>query len=192
MPVDALALRTIVSPVGTDASCVVQVAPQLIAFGLEETLPEPVPPLFRVSVAVGLRANLALTDFALSIVTTQLPSGSDSQPLQPLNTFISVSAFVLIGVQVIFAFAFFWSMYKGEPAEQNPWKSNTLEWTAAPTPPPHGNFPAGTPVVYRGPYEYSSPESTDDFLPQIVPPDKVRRPPIPHERAPLVDAYMLR
>jgi hypothetical protein len=41
-------------------------------------------------------------------------------------------------------------------------------------------------VVYRGPYEYSSPESTDDFLPQNVPPDKVLRPPIPHERTPLV------
>ncbi len=58
----------------------------MIAFGLEETVPEPVPPLFRVRVAVGLRANLALTDFALSIVTTQLPSGSDSQPLQPVNS----------------------------------------------------------------------------------------------------------
>jgi cytochrome c oxidase subunit 1 len=91
------------------------------------------------------------------------------QPLQPLNTFISIAAFVLIASQLIFAFAFFWSMYKGEKAPQNPWKSNTLEWTAAPNPPPHGNF-LTVPVVYRGPYEYSSPESDDDFLPQTTPP----------------------
>ena len=107
------------------------------------------------------------------------------QPLQPLNTFITISAFVLIAGQLICAFAFFWSMYKGKEAPQNPWKANTLEWTAAPTPPPHGNFPGGTPVVYRGPYEYSSPESTDDFLPQDLPPDRVLRPEIPREPSPL-------
>jgi len=107
------------------------------------------------------------------------------QPLQPINTFITISAFVLIAGQLIFAFAFFWSMYKGKEAPQNPWKANTLEWTAAPTPPPHDNFPGGTPVVYRGPYEYSSPESTDDFLPQDVPPDRVLRPEISREPSPL-------
>ena len=107
------------------------------------------------------------------------------QPLQPLNTFITISAFVLIAAQLIFAFAFFWSMYKGKEAPQNPWQANTLEWTAAPTPPPHGNFPGGMPVVYRGPYEYSSPESTDDFLPQDLPPDRVLRPEIPREPSPL-------
>jgi cytochrome c oxidase subunit 1 len=108
------------------------------------------------------------------------------QPLQPLNTLISVAAFVLIGVQALFAFNFFWSMFRGEKAEQNPWKSNTLEWTAAGHPPGHGNFPGGTPHVYRGPYEYSSPESNDDFLPQAVPPDQVRRPVVPVEKSPLV------
>ena len=107
------------------------------------------------------------------------------QPLQPINAFISLAAFVLIAVQVLFAINFFWSMFRGPGAPQNPWKSNTLEWTAAPTPPPHLNFPGGTPVVYRGPYEYSSPESTDDFLPQDLPPDEVQRPAIPREPSPL-------
>ncbi len=107
------------------------------------------------------------------------------QPLQPINAFISLAAFVLIAVQVLFAINFFWSMVRGPGAPQNPWKSNTLEWTAAPTPPPHLNFPGGTPVVYRGPYEYSSPESTDDFLPQDLPPDEVQRPAIPREPSPL-------
>ena len=102
------------------------------------------------------------------------------QQMQPLNTLISVAAFFLITTQLIFAFSFFWSMFRGEKAAQNPWKANTLEWALAPTPPPHGNF-AVTPHVYRGPYEYSSPESTDDFLPQHVSPEQVQRPPVPRE-----------
>ncbi len=108
------------------------------------------------------------------------------QPLQPLNTFISVAAFVLIAVQLVFAFNFFYSMFAGEKATANPWKSNTLEWALAPTPPPHGNFVGGTPHVYRGPYEYSSPESNDDYLPQHVPPDQARKPIVPVEKSPLV------
>ena len=49
-------------------------------------------------------------------------------------------------------------------ADVAPWQANTVEWSA-PTPVPHGNFPVA-PVVYRGPYEYSSPEVTEDWLPQ--------------------------
>jgi hypothetical protein len=30
--------------------------------------------------------------------------------------------------------------------------------------------------VYRGPYEYSSPESEDDYLPQDMPPERLRQP----------------
>jgi cytochrome c oxidase subunit 1 len=89
-------------------------------------------------------------------------------PLQGMNTFITISAIILVGAQLIFAFNFIWSLFRGEPAGDNPWRANSLEWTA-PSPPPHGNF-AATPVVYRGPYEYSSPLSEDDFLPQNAPP----------------------
>jgi cytochrome c oxidase subunit 1 len=42
-----------------------------------------------------------------------------------------------------------------------------LEWTT-PSPPPHGNFDV-TPTVYRGAYEYSSPEVKEDWLPQNLP-----------------------
>ncbi len=94
------------------------------------------------------------------------------QGLEPMNRFISISAFVLIAAQAIFVFNFFWSIWKGRKADANPWKANSLEWTA-PSPPPHGNF-ATTPVVYRGAYEYSSPESEEDYLPQDVPPEDVR------------------
>ena len=86
------------------------------------------------------------------------------QPLQPLNRFISVSAFLLLAVQLPFAVNFFWSLFRGPKAEVNPWRDNSLEWTV-PSPPPHGNF-AATPRVYRGPYEYSVPGADKDFLPQ--------------------------
>jgi len=56
-------------------------------------------------------------------------------------------------------------MFAGKQAARNPWQANTLEWEA-PTPPPHGNFPGPVPTVYRGPYEYSSPLVTEDYLPQ--------------------------
>jgi cytochrome c oxidase subunit 1 len=92
------------------------------------------------------------------------------QPLQPMNRFITVFAFALITTQALFVINFFWSIFKGAKASDNPWSSNTLEWTV-PSPPPHGNF-AEMPTVYRGPYEYSSPESDDDFLPQTKPPRK--------------------
>jgi cytochrome c oxidase subunit 1 len=108
------------------------------------------------------------------------------QPLQPINTFISVSVFLLLATQAIFVFNMFWSIWKGEKAGRNPWRANSLEWTA-PSPPPHGNFPE-VPTVYRGPYEYSSPESDEDFLLQSTPPGEVRSPsPAAPEPAPTGD-----
>jgi len=88
------------------------------------------------------------------------------QPLQHWNVFITVSAFALGLGQIPFIINFFWSLAAGRKAAQNPWHANTLEWTAAPTPGIHGNFPGPLPVVYRGPYEYSSPRVEEDWLPQ--------------------------
>ncbi len=85
-------------------------------------------------------------------------------PLQPVNVFITVSAFLLALSQITFVINFFWSLFAGKKAERNPWQANTLEWTTL-SPPPHGNFEK-IPVVYRGPYEYSSPEVKEDWLPQ--------------------------
>jgi cytochrome c oxidase subunit 1 len=86
------------------------------------------------------------------------------QPLQPINILITVSAICLGLSQIPFVVNFFWSLFAGRRAERNPWQANTLEWVA-PTPTPHGNFET-IPTVYRGPYEYSSPESEEDYLPQ--------------------------
>jgi len=99
-------------------------------------------------------------------------------PLQGLNRFVTVCAFLLGATQLLFAANFVWSLFKGKKAERNPWRANSLEWSA-PSPPPHGNF-ATTPVVYRGPYEYSSPESEEDYLPQDRPPTERPAPqPVP-------------
>jgi cytochrome c oxidase subunit 1 len=89
--------------------------------------------------------------------------------LQWWNVLITVSALGLGISQIPFVINFFWSLFAGKKAPLNPWNSNTLEWTAA-SPPPHGNWGATVPTVYRGPYEYSSPESTEDWLPQTAPP----------------------
>jgi cytochrome c oxidase subunit 1 len=84
----------------------------------------------------------------------------------PMNKFMTISAIVLGATQLIFMANFLWSIWKGAKADQNPWKCNTLEWTAAPTPTIHGNFPGRVPNVYRGPYEYASPDVDEDWLPQ--------------------------
>ena len=89
------------------------------------------------------------------------------KPLQPINVFISVSAFMLFASQLIFAINFLWSLFAGKKAGANPWESNTLEW-AVPSPPPHGNFEREL-TVYHGPYEYSHPRAAKDWLPQHEP-----------------------
>jgi cytochrome c oxidase subunit 1 len=90
------------------------------------------------------------------------------QPLQGMNQFISVSAFLLGLSQILFLVNFFWSLFAGKKAEVNPWHANTLEW-GAPSPPPHGNWGEHLPIVHHGPYEYSVPGVEEDYLPQTTP-----------------------
>ncbi|MGH7754131.1 MAG: cytochrome c oxidase subunit I, partial [Gemmatimonadales bacterium] len=82
----------------------------------------------------------------------------------PMNEFISIAAFCLFAVQILFAFNFIWSLKKGKRAPLNPWEDNGLEWTL-PSPKPHGNWDT-PPTVHRGPYEFSAPQVTEDYLPQ--------------------------
>ena len=81
-----------------------------------------------------------------------------------------VSFFAIAGalIQVIFFFNFFYSIFRGPKAPQNPWKSNTLEWTT-PVERIHGNWPGDIPAVHRWAYDYSKPGMADDFVPQTVP-----------------------
>ena len=95
--------------------------------------------------------------------------------LQPVHVFISIAAFITIGAQLIFLFNFFWSLMAGkECKEENPWKATTLEWTI-PTPPPFDNFAGVEPIVYHGPYEFSVPGAADDYIPQTLAPNLVRK-----------------
>ena len=89
------------------------------------------------------------------------------KPLQPVNEFITTAAILLFIGQLPFVINFFWSLFAGKKAEDNPWQANTLEWATS-TPPPHDNF-ATIPTVYRGPYDFSIPESQKDWLPQNEP-----------------------
>jgi cytochrome c oxidase subunit I len=85
-----------------------------------------------------------------------------------VNVFITVSAIMGAAAQLIFVYNFFNSIFRGRVADQNPWKSNTLEWTA-PVKHIHGNWPGEIPTVYRWPYDYSKPGADQDYIPQNVP-----------------------
>jgi cytochrome c oxidase subunit 1 len=89
---------------------------------------------------------------------------------QLININQLVSVFAIIGglAQFIFAFNFFYSMYRGKKAVQNPWGANTLEWTT-PVEHLHGNWPGAVPEVHRWPYDYGKPGAKEDFIPQTVP-----------------------
>jgi cytochrome c oxidase subunit 1 len=88
--------------------------------------------------------------------------------LQDINVIISIFA-ILGGIaQLIFIFNFFYSMWRGPKAPQNPWKANTLEWTT-PVEHIHGNWPGEIPSVHRWPYDYSKPGHDEDFVPQTTP-----------------------
>jgi len=87
-----------------------------------------------------------------------------------LNSPITHAAFLLVFAQAIFLLNFFYSVFKGPKAKQNPWDSAGLEWTAA-SPAPHGNWGEHLPEVQRWPYEYGdfSDGSETDFQPQTQP-----------------------
>ncbi len=83
---------------------------------------------------------------------------------------VLVSYFAIIGgiAQVVFIWNFFYSALRGKKSTQNPWNSNTLEWTT-PVEHIHGNWPGEIPEVHRWPYDYSKPGAERDFVPQTVP-----------------------
>lgn len=88
--------------------------------------------------------------------------------LQDVNVIITVFALVGGSFQLVFIYNFFSSIFYGKRTVQNPWRSNTLEWTA-PIEHIHGNWPGEIPEVHRWPYDYSKPGHDEDFVPQNVP-----------------------
>jgi cytochrome c oxidase subunit 1 len=90
-----------------------------------------------------------------------------------LNIAITVAALTVGAAQLIFLGNLIWSALWGKRAEANPWGATTLEWQTPTTPPPHGNWGAQTPTVYRWAYDYSVPGAERDFIPQNVPTEQV-------------------
>jgi len=81
-----------------------------------------------------------------------------------------ITGFAIVGglIQIVFLYNFIYSMFYGKKPPQNPWKSNTLEWTAS-MKHIHGNWQGQIPEVYRWPYDYSKPGYDEDFVPQNIP-----------------------
>ncbi|WP_428223644.1 cytochrome c oxidase subunit I [Flavobacterium sp.] len=88
--------------------------------------------------------------------------------LADVNVVITMFALIGAAFQIVFMFNFFYSIFFGKKAVQNPWNSNTLEWTA-PVEHVHGNWPGELPTVHRWPYDYSKPGHDEDFVPQTTP-----------------------
>ena len=88
--------------------------------------------------------------------------------LVDINELISVFAIIAAFGQLLFVFNFIYSALRGPKAPQNPWHSNTIEWTA-PVKHIHGNWPGEIPEVHRWPYDYSKPGAEEDYIPQTVP-----------------------
>ncbi len=88
--------------------------------------------------------------------------------LADINVIITIFALIAGFAQVIFVYNFINSIFYGQKAPQNPWRSNTLEWTT-PVEHLHGNWPGDIPEVHRWPYDYSKPGHDEDFVPQNVP-----------------------
>ncbi|HEX8911667.1 MAG TPA: cbb3-type cytochrome c oxidase subunit I, partial [Humisphaera sp.] len=94
------------------------------------------------------------------------------------NQFITWCALGMGAAQLLFVVNFLGSFVWGKRAGRNPWQATTLEWETV-SPPPHGNFEK-TPVVYHGPYEYSSPLVEEDYLMQTRKVEVAGQPAVAH------------
>ncbi|HSZ04428.1 MAG TPA: cbb3-type cytochrome c oxidase subunit I [Solirubrobacteraceae bacterium] len=94
--------------------------------------------------------------FALGIMGMPRRVSSYEASLVPLNTWVSISAFVLGFSMLIFIVNTVYSMiFARVPAEANPWNSKSTEWQL-PTPVPVHNFDQ-IPVFDSDPYDYGTP-----------------------------------
>lgn len=92
-----------------------------------------------------------------------------------VNVLITFFAIVAGLVQLVFVYNFISSIFYGKKLGKNPWKSNTLEWTA-PMEHIHGNWHGKIPEVHRWAYDYSKTNKegeyiipNQDFVPQTYP-----------------------
>jgi cytochrome c oxidase subunit 1 len=94
--------------------------------------------------------------------------------LMDINVLISMFAIAIAFAQLLFLYNFVYSALRGPRAPQNPWDSNSLEWTT-PVEHIHGNWYGAIPEVHRWPYDYSKVDANGeyiggkDFIPQTTP-----------------------
>ena len=95
--------------------------------------------------------------------------------LTDVQVLMTVFAIIAGAAQLVFVANFIYSMFYGKKGSQNPWKSNTLEWTASQKH-IHGNWPGAIPEVHRWAYDYSKVDADgeyiipgQDFVPQNIP-----------------------
>ncbi len=105
----------------------------------------------------------------LAGVNRRLYDGGRSYPhaagVMYLNTYQLYFAALLGVVQLFFIVNLIITLVRSKRVQENPWHATTLEWMTTSPPIAHGNF-AVTPIVVRGPYEYSVPGAAADWTPQ--------------------------
>ncbi len=113
--------------------------------------------------------NIALHIFMLPMFLSPLVLKPDLWIMRGMTQMLDLRCLIL-GLLCLPGL-FYWLIKR--PADQfgyepgdNPWKANSLEWTIT-SPPPFINFEE-IPTVYRGPYEFSSPASDEDYLTQVT------------------------
>ena len=88
---------------------------------------------------------------------------------------MTVFAIIAGAAQLVFVANFIYSVFYGKVGPVNPWKSNTLEWTAEQKH-IHGNWAGPIPEVHRWSYDYSKVDENgeyyipgQDYIPQHIP-----------------------
>ena len=95
--------------------------------------------------------------------------------LTDIQVLMTVFAIIAAAAQLVFVANFIYSVFYGKVGPQNPWKSNTLEWTTEQKH-IHGNWAGAIPEVHRWAYDYSKVDENgeyiipgQDFVPQNIP-----------------------
>ena len=108
---------------------------------------------------LGLHATILLIVLAAAIRVAAGNVGTLYLPVgYPTDTFFDWRSGedVALGFGYLFPFSYlFHSIFRGEPAGNNPWMAKGLEWTTT-SPPPTHNFDT-IPVVTEEPYAYDQP-----------------------------------
>ena len=95
--------------------------------------------------------------------------------LADIQVLMTVFAIIAGAAQLVFVANFIYSIFYGKVGPVNPWKSNTLEWTAEQKH-VHGNWAGAIPEVHRWSYDYSKVDENgeyyipgQDYIPQHIP-----------------------